>query len=72
MLIYSAFVNGLVAPVILVPNCSNDSNKKIMGERLNHPVIAALGWLLVGIMIVSGAITSILFLYNMTAELPLL
>jgi NRAMP (natural resistance-associated macrophage protein)-like metal ion transporter len=59
MLIYSAVVNGLVAPVILVPIVQMTSNKKIMGERISHPVIAILGWVIVGIMVVSGIVTII-------------
>lgn len=57
MLIYSAVVNGLVAPVILVPIVQMTSNKKIMKERTNHPVIAAVGWIVVGLMTISGVVT---------------
>jgi NRAMP (natural resistance-associated macrophage protein)-like metal ion transporter len=57
MLIYSAVVNGLVAPIILVPIVQMTSSKKIMGEKISHPVIAALGWVIVAIMILSGIVT---------------
>jgi len=57
MLIYSAVVNGLVAPVILVPIVQMTSSSKIMGERKSHPITAGLGWLLVVIMIISGLVT---------------
>jgi NRAMP (natural resistance-associated macrophage protein)-like metal ion transporter len=57
MLIYSAVLNGLVAPIILVPIVQMTGNKKIMGERTSHPIIAVLGWVIVGIMILSGIVT---------------
>lgn len=57
MLIYSAVLNGLVAPVILVPIVQMTSNKKIMKERISHPIIAGLGWLIVGLMTLSGVVT---------------
>ncbi len=56
-LIYSAVANGLVAPVMLVLIVLMSSNKKIMGERTNHPVITFFGWLITGIMVVAGAAT---------------
>jgi NRAMP (natural resistance-associated macrophage protein)-like metal ion transporter len=57
MLIYSAVVNGLVAPVILVPIVQMTSNKKVMKERTSHPAIIAIGWFIVAIMVVSGLVT---------------
>jgi len=57
MLIYSAVVNGLVAPVILVPIVQMTSNTKIMKERTSHPAIIAIGWFIVAIMTVSGIVT---------------
>lgn len=59
MLIYSAVVNGLVAPVVLIPIVQMTSNKKVMKERTSHPLIAALGWFVVAIMIISGVVTII-------------
>jgi len=53
-LIYAAVLNGLVAPVILVLIVLLSANKNVMGERKNHPVITALGWLATGIMILVG------------------
>lgn len=58
-LIYSAVVNGLIAPVILILVVQMSSSKKIMGERANHPLISGLGWLITGVMIVAGVATII-------------
>ena len=56
-LIYSAVGNGLVAPVILVLIVLLSSNKKVMGERKNHPIISFLGWLITIIMMLAGVAT---------------
>ncbi len=56
-LIYSAVANGLIAPVILILIVLMSSNKKIMGERKNHPAISAFGWLVTGLMIAAGGAT---------------
>jgi NRAMP (natural resistance-associated macrophage protein)-like metal ion transporter len=53
-LIYSAVLNGIVAPVILVLILLMASNKKIMGEWKNSKVSSTFGWLLTGLMGVSG------------------
>ncbi len=49
-LLYSAVLNGLIAPVVLVLIVQMSSSKKIMGSHRNHPLISALGWLTVGVM----------------------
>lgn len=61
-LIYSAVLNGIVAPVILILIVIIASNKKIMGENSSHPIIEFVGWVITGIMLISGiaAIYSIL------------
>ena len=61
MLIYSAVVNGLVAPVILFLIVQMTSNKKVVKEHTSHPLVAALGWFITGIMVVSGVVTLISF-----------
>jgi NRAMP (natural resistance-associated macrophage protein)-like metal ion transporter len=53
-LIYSAVLNGMVAPVILVLILLIARNKKIMGNWKNGKVSAGLGWGLTGLMAVSG------------------
>lgn len=56
-LIYSAVLNGLVAPLILILIVDMSSNKKIMGEFKNRPFIRVLGWLVAAIMILVGVAT---------------
>lgn len=53
-LIYSAVLNGLIAPVILVLIILISSNKKVMGNWANGPVSKILGWLITLAMIVAG------------------
>ena len=53
-LIFSAVVNGLIAPVILALIVLLSSNRKIMGGRINHPFITAVGWIVTGIMTIAG------------------
>ncbi len=53
-LIYSAVVNGIVAPVILVTILLLSSNKKIMGDKVNHPIVTIMGWFITIIMIITG------------------
>ena len=56
-LIYSAVLNGIVAPVILVLIVHMGDNKKIMGNRTNSAIISAVGWLTTIVMIVVGVAT---------------
>ena len=53
-LLYSAVLNGLIAPVILVLIVLLSSNKKIMGEWSNTPLVTFLGWTITGIMLLAG------------------
>lgn len=53
-LIYSAFLNGLVAPIILALIVIIGSNKKVMGRWTNKPSTTALGWLITALMGVVG------------------
>lgn len=59
MLIYSAVVNGLVAPLILFLIVQMTNNKKIVKERVNHPMLALMGWIITGAMALSGIATII-------------
>jgi NRAMP (natural resistance-associated macrophage protein)-like metal ion transporter len=59
LLIFTAVVNGLVAPLILFLIVQMASNKRVVKERVSHPLIAALGWLITGIMAVAGIATII-------------
>jgi len=53
-LVYAAVANGVIAPVILFFVVRLSSNKHIMGEYTNHPFIAKLGWVTIGVMALSG------------------
>ncbi len=59
VLLYTAVANGLIAPVILVLIILLSSNKKVMGDRSNHPVTAFFGWLITIVMAVAGVATII-------------
>ncbi len=56
-LIYSAVINGLVAPIILILIVQMSSNKKIMGDRTNHPFATVIGWFVTALMVLTGVVT---------------
>jgi len=60
-LIYSAVLNGFVAPVVLVLIVLISSNKKIMGDYASGLFRSSVGWITVGLMSISAiaAIASI-------------
>ncbi len=60
-LIYSAVVNGLIAPLILALIVLIGSNRKIMGNRTNNPFTTALGWFVTIAMAITGVLTIIFF-----------
>jgi len=60
-LIYSAVINGLIAPFILFFIVRISSDKKVMGLKANHPFIKIMGWILVVIMTLAGIATIISF-----------
>jgi NRAMP (natural resistance-associated macrophage protein)-like metal ion transporter len=53
-LIYSAVLNGIVAPVILVLILLIARNRKVMGEWTNGKISGTFGWLLTIMMAVAG------------------
>lgn len=53
-LIYSAFLNGLVAPIILALIVIISSDRKVMGHWTNKRSTTYFGWLITGIMAVVG------------------
>lgn len=62
-LLYSAFVNGLIAPLILFFIVRISSNKKTMGEWVNGDIRAGIGWYVVLLMlVVAVAATFALFM----------
>lgn len=54
-LIYSALLNGLVAPIILFLIVKLASDHKIMGRWTNKWYVTWIGWVTVAVMTVSGA-----------------
>lgn len=61
-LIYSAILNAIVAPIVLILIVSMSSNKKIMGNWVNHPIATAAGWTISLIMLIC-ALTTVMFLF---------
>lgn len=53
-LIYSAILNGLIAPIILVQIVMMSSNEKIMGKWVNSPFVTFCGWVITFVMVVVG------------------
>ncbi len=56
-LIYSALVNGLIAPIILVLIVLMSGKEKIMGRWVNSKSVKILGWTIVGLMTLAGIAT---------------
>src|SRR5207253_3600314 len=54
MLFWSAVLNGVLAPPLIVLVVLLTSSQKIMGERANPPVLKWLGWATAAIMTVAG------------------
>jgi Mn2+/Fe2+ NRAMP family transporter len=44
MLFYSALANGLAAPPLLVVIMLLANNRRVMGNRINTPLLNVLGW----------------------------
>ena len=59
VLIYTAVANGLIAPVILVLIILLSTNKKVMGDRVNHPLTSIFGWIITVAMTLAGLATII-------------
>jgi NRAMP (natural resistance-associated macrophage protein)-like metal ion transporter len=53
-LIYAAVANGIVAPVVLTSIVIISSNKKIMGDWVNHSTTTVMGWIVTIIMVAAG------------------
>ena len=45
VLFYSAVLNGVLAPPLIVLVLLLTSNPKVMGDRVNSPLLRSLGWL---------------------------
>ncbi|HUA12909.1 MAG TPA: Nramp family divalent metal transporter [Candidatus Sulfotelmatobacter sp.] len=53
-LIYAAVLNGIIAPIILTLIVVIAKSEKIMGEWANGKLSTTFGWLLTGLMAISG------------------
>jgi NRAMP (natural resistance-associated macrophage protein)-like metal ion transporter len=53
-LIYSAILNGIVAPLVLALIVLISSNKHVMGDWVNKPSVTRIGWAITGIMALAG------------------
>ena len=56
-LIYSAVVNGLIAPVVLVLIVLMSGNQNIMGRWANSRLTTLLGWFITAVMAIAGVAT---------------
>jgi Mn2+/Fe2+ NRAMP family transporter len=54
MLFWAAVVNGVLAPPLIVLVVLLTSDRKVMGDRLNSPLLRALGWLTAAIMAIAA------------------
>jgi Mn2+/Fe2+ NRAMP family transporter len=55
-LLYSAALNGIIAPPLIVILLLVCNNKKVFGERVNRPISNLLGWLTVALMGAAAAV----------------
>lgn len=62
-LIFSAVINGLVAPVILIQIVLLSSNKKLMGDRVNNRIITIIGIIITALMSIVGLATIFLYFF---------
>lgn len=53
-LIYSAVLNGVIAPIILFFVVKISSNRELMGRWTNRPFTTGIGWIVVILMTVAG------------------
>ena len=56
-LVYSAIMNGCVAPIVLILILILASSKKVMGERANRWPAKIIGGIATLLMLVAGAAT---------------
>jgi Mn2+/Fe2+ NRAMP family transporter len=54
MLFWSAVVNGVLAPPLILLIVLLTSNRKVMGDRVNPPLLQILGWITFAIMTVAA------------------
>ena len=54
MLFWSAVVNGVLAPPLILLIVLLTSNRKVMGDRVNPPLLQVLGWITFGVMSIAA------------------
>jgi NRAMP (natural resistance-associated macrophage protein)-like metal ion transporter len=54
MLFWSAILNGLLAPPLIILVVLLTSSKKVMGKRVNSPLLQTLGWICAAAMTVAA------------------
>jgi Mn2+/Fe2+ NRAMP family transporter len=55
MLFWSAVINGLLAPPLILLVILLTSSHKVMGKRVNSPLLKYLGWATFGVMTAAAA-----------------
>jgi len=55
MLFWSAVINGLLAPPLILLVILLTSSRKVMGEHVNSPVLRYLGWATFAVMTAAAA-----------------
>jgi Mn2+/Fe2+ NRAMP family transporter len=55
MLFWSAVINGLLAPPLILLVILLTSNQEVMGKRVNSPLLRYLGWATFGVMTAAAA-----------------
>jgi len=58
MLFWSAVINGVLAPPLIILVVLLSSNPRVLGKRVSHPAVRALGWLAAAVM--AGAAVAML------------
>jgi NRAMP (natural resistance-associated macrophage protein)-like metal ion transporter len=61
MLFWSAVINGLLAPPLIFLVILLTSNRKVMGERVNSPILKYLGWATFAVMTAAAVAMIIAF-----------
>jgi Mn2+/Fe2+ NRAMP family transporter len=54
MLFWSAVINGLLAPPLILLVILLTSSHEVMGKRVNSPLLRYLGWAIFSIMTAAG------------------
>ena len=55
MLFWTAVINGVLAPPLILLVVLLTSDPKVMGERTNPPLLRGLGWFTSAVMVVAAA-----------------